>query len=290
MANKDNIPVVWIDHHCMETKPENDWVSYYNPYYYNKTSEPVSYICYKIAGKKEDICIALIGCISDCYVPDFYSEFEAKYPELGKKNSKSAFDLLYNSEIGKIARVLDFSLKDTVTNVVKMLKFMMKVILDFSLKDTVTNVVKMLKFMMKVKGPMDILEENFKTKQILKRYEQINSKYQELIEKARKLAKGRLLYFQYGGSLSLSSNLANQLIYEFSDKVVVVVYMKEDVANISVRGAGNIRALTLKAIEGIEGATGGGHEHATGAKMDVGDLDKFRKKVEGLVVELVEEI
>lgn len=258
-ANQDNIPVVWIEHHMVE-KLENREIYYYNPYLNDKTTEPTSYLCYKITNKKEDVWLAMIGCISDCCLPDFYSEFEKKYPELGKKNPKSAFELLYDSEIGRIARILDFSLKDTTT-----------------------NVVNMLRFMMKVKGPMDILEENSKTRQILRRYEQINSKYQALMEKARKLGGEKMIYFQYGGQFSLSANLANQLIYEFPDKVIVVVYVKEDVSNISLRGSGNIRELTLKAIEGIEGATGGGHEHATGAKMNVDCLEEFRERVEGLV-------
>jgi len=96
-------------------------------------------------------------------LPDFYPEFEKNYPDLGKKNPKSAFDLLYNSEIGRISRILDFSLKDTTT-----------------------NVVNMIKFMVKVKGPMDIIEENLKTRQILKRFHEINSVYQKLMERARR--------------------------------------------------------------------------------------------------------
>ena len=261
-VHSDNIPVVWIDHHQVEKQEKIEGVDYYNPYFENKTSEPVSYLCYKIVNKKSDIWLALIGNISDCYLPDFYPEFEKIYPDLGKKNPKSAFDLLYNSEIGRISRILDYSLKDTTTNVVNMLKFM--------------NLVK---------GPMDILEENSKTKQILKRYSEINGSYQKLMEKARGEVGEKLIYFQYGGNLSLSSNLSNQLIYEFPDKVVVVVYIKGDVANISIRGKGNIRKLTLIAIDGIIWATGGGHEGATGAKMSVSDLPKFKERIEKLVLE-----
>ena len=260
-AKKDNHPIIWIDHHQVD-KPEFNGISYYNPFLDNGTNEPVSYICYKITNKKEDIWLAMIGCISDCYFPDFYPEFEKKYPELCKKNAKSPFDLLYNSEIGRISRILDFSLKDSTT-----------------------NVVNMMKFMINVKGPMDILEENIKTKQILKRHDEINSKYQLLIKKAREQASNSLIYFQYGGSLSLSGNLANQLIYEFPDKIIVVVFIKGDVANISLRGGKDIRKLTLEAIEGIHGATGGGHKNATGAKMSVSDLPVFKEKVEKLVEE-----
>lgn len=258
-VKQDNIPIVWIDHH--QTDGCDDLtVNYYNSYLLNKTNEPISSIAFEITSKKEDVWLALIGCISDCYLPDFYKQFEKKFPELGKKNPESAFELLYNSEIGKISRILDFSLKDTTT-----------------------NVVSMIKFMFHANGPMDILQENAKTKQILKRYDEINTKYQVLMNKAREKVENSLIYFQYGGSLSLSAGLANQLSYEFPDKVIVVVYLKGDVANISLRGRGDVRTLTLEAIKGIEGASGGGHMQATGAKMSVSDLPKFKERIEELV-------
>lgn len=257
----DNLPVVWIDHHQVDESSgcKFDWVNYYNPFFSNKSNEPVSYLCYKIACRQKDIWLAVIGCVSDALIPDFYKEFLEKYPELGKKTPSSAFDIFYNSEIGRIAQILDFSLKDTTT-----------------------NVVNMLRFMMRVKGPMDILEENTKTKQILKRYQEINSKFQALVEKAKESVGEKMIFFQYGGQFSLSAHIANKLNYEFPGKVIVVVYLNKDFANVSLRGE-NIRPLTLKAIEGIEGATGGGHEHATGAKMSVSDLPKFKENVERLV-------
>ncbi len=137
--------------------------------------------------------------------------------------------------------------------------------------------------MVNVKGPMDILEENQKTRQILKRYREVDSKYQALIKKAREQASNKLLYFQYGGNLSLSGNLANQLSYEFPDKIIVTVYIKGDIANISLRGGEDIRKLTLEVIRDIPGATGGGHKNATGAKMSVSDLPKFKEKLDKLI-------
>jgi len=258
-AREDNIPVVWIDHHQTEIK-KIEGVNYYNPFLNDGSNEPVAYLSYKITEKKDDIWLATIGCVSDACVPDFYDEFMEKYPELGKKKPKSAFDLLYNSEIGRIARILDFSLKDSTT-----------------------NVVNMMRFMMRAKGPLDILEENSKTRHILNRYNEINLKYQGLMDKARMQIGEKMVYFQYGGSLSLSANLANQLSYENSGKVIVVVYLNGDIANISLRGPGDVRELTLKAIEGIEGASGGGHKNATGAKMSVSELQRFKGAVEGLI-------
>jgi single-stranded DNA-specific DHH superfamily exonuclease len=258
-VNSESIPIVWIDHHQVE-KPEYSYVNYYNPFHNDGTNEPVSYLCYKITNRKEDSWLALVGNISDCYMPDFYKDVEKLFPEMLKKNPLSPFDLLYNSEIGKIARILDFSLKDSIT-----------------------NVVSMTKFMMKVRGPMDILEENPKTKQILKHYNDVDLKYQKLMNKAREDVEHKVIYFQYGGNLSLSSHIANQLSFEYQDKVIVVVYISGDVANISIRGKGDIRKLTLDAIEDIEGATGGGHRNATGAKMSVSYLPKFKEKFEDLV-------
>ncbi len=258
-VKEDNIPIVWIDHHQAE-KPEDDYVNYYNPFLNDGSNEPVSYLVYRITNNKKDIWLSMIGCVSDCYMPDFYPEFEKEFPELGMKNAKSPFDLLYKSEIGKMSRVLDFSLKDTTT-----------------------NVVQMLKFMMKVKGPMDILDEGSGAKQMLLRFNEINSKYQELMIKARSEVKGKLLYFQYGGTLSLSSNLANQLSYEFPDNIIVVAYLTSDIANLSLRGKEDILSLTLDAIDGIGGASGGGHKNATGAKVLISDLPKFKENVDKLV-------
>jgi single-stranded DNA-specific DHH superfamily exonuclease len=256
---EDCIPLVWIDHHTVDIKSDKD-INYYNPIFNDCKSEPVSYICYKTINKKEDLWISLIGCISDCFLPDFYDEFEKKYPELSKKNPHSAFDLLYNSEIGKIARVLDFALKDSIT-----------------------NVLNMTRLMINIKSPFDLLEENSKTKPILKHFEDIDAKYQKLMIKAREQVENKMLYFQYGGNLSLSSNLANQLCYEYPDKTIVVVFISGDLANISIRGKENIRDLTLKSIENIDGATGGGHMKATGAKMSVSYLPKFKERIEELV-------
>jgi len=261
-VREKQLPLIWIDHHNVD-KPKDSYIKYYNPIYVDGKSEPISYLAYKITNKREDMWLSVIGCISDCYLPDFYLEFAKENPELVKLNPKGPFDVLYNTELGKIARILDFGLKDTTT-----------------------NVVKMLKFLMKVKGPRDILEENNETNQLHKRFNEINSRYQLLIEKARTQVKNNLVYFQYGGVISLSSNISNQLIYEHPNKVIVVVYINSDIANISIRGKINVLKLTENAISEIDGATGGGHEHATGAKMSVSDLPLFKERIEKYCSEL----
>jgi single-stranded DNA-specific DHH superfamily exonuclease len=261
-AHQLNLPVVWIDHHLSEQEiPE--WVHYYNPLL-NKHigGEPVTYLCYQVTQKKEDLWIALMGCIADNYFPDFYPEFKKNFPDMGFE-SNSAFEILYSSEIGKIVRMLNFGLKDTTS-----------------------NVVKMLKFMQKARDPHDILEINSNTYNIHKRFEQISNRYNKLLSKAIQIGTrlDRILFFQYGGDLSLSADLANELYYKFPSKIIVIAYVKSLFANISLRGKG-VREVTLEAIHGLEDATGGGHEDATGAKVLIEDLPEFKKRIRNILRE-----
>jgi len=252
-----NIPIVWIDHHNIEGLKVPDFVNYYNSATKDpKKNEPVTYLCHQIANRKEDLWIAVSGCIFDRYVPDFYSDFCKIYPDLSIK-SKDAFDIYYKSQIG---------------NLVKML--------CFGLKDRITNVIKMCKFLIEAKNPYDVLEESNKNREMHIRFRQLSKKYQKLFEKAKLLVtEKKLLFFQYGGDLSISADLANELCYLFPEKIIVVIYVTGIKGNISARGE-KVKKIILKSIKGIESATGGGHENAVGAQMKIEDLEKFRENLE----------
>ena len=150
-------------------------------------------------------------------------------------------------------------------------------ILDFALKDRTSNVVNMISFLFEVKNPSDILVENEKNLRILKRYEQVNAIYGKLLENAKIASRNesKLAVFKYSGGLSVSADLANELSYRFPGKVILVVYLKDAMATLSIRGREDIRKITLKAISQIDNATGGGHKNATGAKIFSKDLEKF---------------
>ncbi len=254
-----NIPLVWIDHHEVQIKVP-DFVYYYNTTLNKlKKNEPTTYLCYKITGKKEDLWIAVTGCIFDRYVPDFYPEFYKRYPDLAIK-SKDAFDVFYKSQIGKIVKIFCFALKDRIS-----------------------NVVKMIKFLIAVKTPYEVLEESSKNQEMHFRFRQIQKKYEKLLEKAKKFAgENKILYFQYSGDLSISADLANELSYLFPEKIIIVVYILGMKANISIRGK-KVRGLIARAIEGFEGATSGGHENAIGSQMKIEYLKTFRENLEKLI-------
>lgn len=255
-AEQINIPIVWIDHHEINRKNIPKFVNYYNPFFNRKkSSEPVTYLSYKIANKEEDSWIALIGCICDNFVPEFYRKILKKYPDL-TIDSKKASEIYYNSLLGKIAQMFNFGLKDRIS-----------------------NVVKMLKFLMKVKNPYDILEENPENRTIHQRFEEINKKYEKFMEKASSAdTSNNLIFFRYGGDLSISADIANGLIHKFPDKTIAVAYVAGAKTNISLRGK-KLKKIIAKVIEQLEDATGGGHEEAVGAKIRTEDLEKFREKL-----------
>jgi oligoribonuclease NrnB/cAMP/cGMP phosphodiesterase (DHH superfamily) len=257
-----NIPVVWIDHHETIDHFENfSNVSYYNPIKNNEksTNEPVTYWCYQVVKNKKDIWIAITGCIGDGYLPEFYEEFLKDYSEFGKK-IKTAFEGLYETEIGKITQMINFGLKDRTS-----------------------NVVKMLRYLIDIKSPNELLEENNKNKTIIQRYEFIQGRCKKLVEKAIEVGINKnskeMVFFQYGGDLSLSADIANEIFHKFPDKLVVVAYLKGTRANISVRWKKDAKKITEKAIEGLENATGGGHKNATGAQVQIEDLPRFRESL-----------
>jgi len=255
-----NVPIVWIDHHEVQIEIP-DFVNYYNPTLKKKNkNEPVTYLCQHIANRKEDLWLAVIGCISDRFFPDFYKDFMKLYPDLSVK-ADDAFDIFYKSQIGNISKMFNFALKDTTS-----------------------NVVKMLKFLIDAKNPYDVIEESNKNREMHLRFKQVYKKYEKLIEKAKASAdENKILFFQYGGDLSISADLSNELHYLFPKKIIVVIKITGMKANISMRGE-KIRKIFLDSIKDIEGAKGGGHENAIGGQMGVEDLEVFRDNLEKEII------
>lgn len=257
-----NLPIVWIDHHEIDKKDVPDFVHYYNPLFNKKkTNEPVTALSFQINNDKNLMWLAVAGCVSDKFFPDFYDDFRKNYPDLAI-DTEEAFDVLYNSQAGKIARIFSFALKDRTT-----------------------NVINMIRFLMKANTPYEVLEDSPLNHTMHQRFEQIDSKYQRLLKKAiiSEKKSGNVLFFQYGGELSISADLSNELIHRFPKKIIIVVYVSGIKANISLRGRG-IRKILLESIKDLNGATGGGHEDASGATVRIEDLEKFKEKFEELII------
>jgi single-stranded DNA-specific DHH superfamily exonuclease len=253
-ASQLGMPIVWIDHHPVPSYTTEPGISYFNPMNEKTPSnEPTSYLCYLATKKKEDEWIAVMGCISDWFIPEFAESFSKEYPDL-LPFTQDPGRALYQTELGKIIKMLSFALMDRTT-----------------------IVVQMLKNLLTLKNPRELLEFTPKTASIHQRYNQINRKYEKLVEKAREIGanKSKLLFFQYGGELSLSGAVANELLYYHKEKMIVVAYIKGARANIAIRGVGDVRQFAIKAIEGMQGSCEG-HKSSLGGTVSVEDLPKFR--------------
>ncbi|MCH8004532.1 MAG: DHH family phosphoesterase [Nanoarchaeota archaeon] len=248
------VPVIWIDHHGPY---ERNKVKYFNPRLAKKDANiPTTYMCYQVV--QQDLWIAMIGCIADYYMPDFIDEFKKKYPDL-IDDQKSIGDIYFKSKVGTLIKIFSFCLKGKTS-----------------------DVMKCMKVLTRIESPYEILnQETPRGKFIFKRYEKIKKSYDDLFKSAMKeFCKGKLLVFTYSDDkMSFTGDLANELLYKFPDKIIIVGRKKDDDVRMSIRSKDTlIPPLLEKSLSGLEGY-GGGHEYACGANVKERDFKEFVERI-----------
>jgi len=249
------LPIVWIDHHDVEEeKYDYSQLFVYNAAKHgsHESAHPVTYWSYKITRRVEDTWIAMMGCIYDHYLPEFASMFSEQYPEYWGKDIREPFQGYYDTEIGRLARSLSFGLKDSIT-----------------------HVVQLQNFLISCAHPSDLAEGLESHKPFAQKYKDILRKYEHLLSEARDSVGERLIFFTYGGDVSISSDIANALCYKHPNHVVVVAYKVGGISNLSVRGE-HVKKIVEKLLPQFEHATGGGHPNAVGMRMRAEDLERFK--------------
>ncbi len=244
------VPVTWIDHHDVQ---EREHVKYYNPRKSVGENIPTPYMCYEVV--QQDLWLATIGCIGDWYFPDFAEEFRKKYPALLPENIVTVEEALFKSPIAKIVKVFSFNLKGATSEVEKAIKTLTRI-------DDVTEIIS---------------GETSGAKFILRKYEKVNAFFEQLLERAKSsVTKDLIAIFIYEeDKLSLTRDLANELLYLYPDKVIILGREKHGEIRMSLRAAKfNLSDALKKALAGIHGY-GGGHEHACGAAVKKEDFNKF---------------
>tara|TARA_Y100000310_G_C20696541_1_gene826103 strand:+ start:1120 stop:2193 length:1074 start_codon:yes stop_codon:yes gene_type:complete len=262
VINELGLPLVWIDHHGMKGEDIKEFEKNDNFHVYDwarnsgdeKSDEPVTYWSYKISGRKEDLWIAMMGCIADHYLPDFVSEFKERYGEYWSSGEiKDPFDAYYGTDIGRMA-----------------------IAIGFGLKDSTTHIVQLQNFLISVKGPDEVFSESKYNYNFRRKNEDIKKKYDALLEKAKESIFGEVIFFEYSGMLSISSEISNELSYLYPNKYICVAFKKGLVSNLSLRGDG-VRVILERMLKKFEDSSGGGHEDAVGARIKTEDLGRFKK-------------
>lgn len=248
-AQTKGIPVVWIDHHDVSL-PEGTY-SYYNPL--PSKQVPVTYLSYSLSGKTSDQWIAVMGCLADRHIPDFYEDFLRYFPNLARR-ADDAFKVYYTYEIGRLARALAFCMKDIPSHIT---------ILE--------------QFLFTCQSPESLAAELDSDSPIGVRYREVSLLYRALLEKAPVSREG-VLFFTYGGTFRISAELANELSYRNPSVIVAVGYTRDVMASFSLRGKG-VRGLIESILPLFPGASGGGHQDAVGIRIASSDVPAFEDEL-----------
>ncbi|MEM3154189.1 MAG: DHH family phosphoesterase [Candidatus Woesearchaeota archaeon] len=248
-----NVPVIWIDHHSVL---ERDRVQYFNPQK-RGVNIPTPVLIWQITGEErpEDLWIAATGAIGDWYFPPFAAAFQQAYPELLPPTCAGVEDALFNTKIGTLVKVFSFNLKGAMS-----------------------EVTRSVKVLTRIDDPYEILEQRTPKGRLLwKKYLQVNKVYEDMLAKALKRdSKDPLFVYTYqDDTLSLTKDLANELLYKLN-KVIIVGREKSGEVRCSLRAPGGIelsKALE-RALVGIDGY-GGGHAQACGAGIKKDDFKRF---------------
>ncbi|MBW2973464.1 DHH family phosphoesterase [Candidatus Woesearchaeota archaeon] len=254
--DKAGVPVIWIDHHPVLQR-EN--VKYFNPRIKNENLNiPAAYLCYQVV--KEDMWIAMVGCLGDWYLPDFADEFREKYSDLMPEKYKTAREILFETKMSVLNKVFSFNLKGSTS-----------------------EVLKSIKTMTRINSPYEILDQTTpKGKFVYKKYEKINKVYEELKERLLKQKTDKKVkVFKYTeDKLSLTKDLSNELMHLFPDSIIVLGREKSGELRCSIRAMSvDLKPIVEKALVDVEGY-GGGHEHACGCAVKAHDFDKFISNIE----------
>ncbi len=248
------VPVYWIDHHA-PVQREN--VKYYNPRSGGE-SVPASVLCWQAVCEErpQDLWIATTGSIGDWYWPKFAKELQEQMPGFLLPEIKEVQEALFNSPLGQMVKAFSFNLKGPTS-----------------------EVNKSIKILTRLENPDEVLKQTTARGRLIhKKFSNINNIYEKMLEAILKNpSKDKLLVHTYShDELSLTKDLANELLYRFKDKVIVLGREKSGEVRCSLRAPANIqidKALE-KALVGVQGY-GGGHEQACGAGIKQEDFARF---------------
>ncbi len=247
-------PIVWIDHHEPLDRKK---VKYYNPRIHKKDAYfPATYLCYQAV--KQDLWIAMVGCVGDWFLPEFAKEFSKEYPDILSPEVNNPDDAMFRSKLGELVRLFSFVIKGKTS-----------------------DAMKCVKILTRVKSPYEILNQTTaEGKFLYKRYQSFNEIYQKLLKDAKsEITKEHLFVFCYKEQTSFSSDLANELLYHNPDKFIIIAREKNGEFKMSLRSRTTpVLPRLKKALEGVDGY-GGGHEYACGASVKESDFEKFKEQL-----------
>ncbi|MGM5479879.1 MAG: DHHA1 domain-containing protein [Nanobdellota archaeon] len=235
--------IVWIDHHDVQ---EAKGTTYLNPLVKNPNDNTAtSYFAYKISEK--DAWLAVTGIVSDWQLPpeDVLETFQQEHPGFLPADTNTAQQALFETKVGELAKIFSFNLKG-------------------SKKDVLSS----MKMLTRISKPEELLEkQHSQAKLIMKRFEKHNHEYNKLKEQLHINEKDPLLLFTYNDQQnSYTTDLSNELLYTYPDKMIIIARKSNGSYKCSLRSSKlHVHDILEQALLTVNNSTGGGHTHACGA-------------------------
>jgi len=247
--------IVWIDHHMPQIINMKN-IIYINPrqndydIYYSTTS--CIYDTFKPEIKRK--WVAAVGMLGDWCVPDFQDELIKEYPNYISKGV-------------------------TTPEVTKGDVRLMIRIFSMIQKGDSSSIRRAIDSLILVKNPYEILEQSSKPgKEVWRKYIQVNEEFKKVIETAEtKIYDNVVVCIFHPIRNSFTKEIAQDLVLEHPDKIVLVLREKDGVLMGSIRGKNSL-AIGEKAIKGLK-ASIGGHEDAAGLNISSEDLKIFIERL-----------
>lgn len=244
-----------------------------NPRNYDKKIYmPVSYIMYKIYEKFGDASgvawIAGIGVLSDHAVSiaaDLFDQIKKTNPKLLGKTALKEEELFSYSVLGTLAKIFDSAR-----------------IVEGRIGSTLAAMV-----LSRAKSYEEIINpKNHDAEKLMNWSEIVRKEFKRLVadfNKKRKLIKRNIIFYEIPSKLFIKSSLSGYLVQFYGDKILVVAQKVGSELDVSFRRGENVKTdlskLAKKAVSGIPGAEGGGHEAASGARIPVKYISRFLKQL-----------
>ncbi len=201
--------------------------------------------------------MATLGVTADWFaMPEILDKVREKYPSLLDDDQNEVEEILFDSRLGKLIRIISFNLKGDV---------------ESSMNSVLT--------LLRTKTPEEILDrESRKGKYLYRKYAELEERYRPMLERALEKADSsdKFLVFKYEHQgTSFTSELSNELIARFPDKIVVVARHHDGDYKCSMRSASvRIDEVVEKATEEA-GGYGGGHRMSCGGLVPDENFDEF---------------
>ncbi|MFH1174942.1 MAG: DHH family phosphoesterase [archaeon] len=255
--DKCTCKVLWLDHHEPQQRRK---VQYFNPRVHdNSDNRPTTYWAYKIADKKEDLWLAVLGCIGDWHLPDFIDEFRTMYPGLIPDTITTADDATYESEFGKLVRILSLNLKLSISDAMKAVRIMMKIV-----------------------NPQELItQETAQARYLVRMQQKVSSCYDAIRAHITVNEHNPILFYTYTNEkFALTKDLSNELIHTYPKKIIIVGREKDGILKLSLRSTTvHLPDLLKEALSVTRDGYGGGHTFACGAQFSAEDKEAFLLKI-----------